>query len=759
MVDYGVINIVLLSKNTIMLRLFHIIIFTAITTAGFSQTLNGTVYELDAQGQKKPLPGVNVYIEDRSAGTVTDLNGTFSLDMSGKTQQGVVFSFVGFHPDTIADPAFGEPIEVYLSTGSVLSGVIITDRQSGTYMMRMEPIVVQVIGEGELKRAACCSMAESFETNASVDVQYTDAVSGARQIQLLGLSGIYSQILFENMPYLRGLGIPYGLEYLPGPWLESIYVSKGTSSVINGYESVTGQINAELKKPEAKERTYLNLYADQDGRHEVNINQRLVLNSELQTMLFGHYSSNPLSIDENGDGFLDSPLKQQIHIANHWNFHTEDGGFESRFGIRGLMEERKGGQTAFFTSESGSGFYGTEISTKRIDAFAKTGYMFGNKNNTNIGFINSLSFHDMESFFGLKTYDASQLGYYSNLIFTTELNSPLHVFQAGLSLMYDEYDEVLNDSAFTTIERVPGVFAQYTFSIPEQITLIAGLRADQHNLFGTKITPRFHVRYPLNEHFILRASAGKGYRSPRIIVENIQLLASSRDFVFEEERKMEEAWNYGANLAFHYKLFKRDITVTAEYYRTSFINQIIVDYEKNPLLISVYNLDGRSWASHAQLEMSYALLKNMDVRAAVRFNDVKTTYNGILRDKYLMSRWKTLLTVSYLTKNRKWQFDATALLNGKSSLPDLSFHPIECRPPEESPQFLVIHSHITYNVKRWSFYLGAENLTNFMMHDPILGYEDPFGPYFDSSIIWGPVMGRKIYVGFRYVIDKPIKSH
>ncbi len=742
-----------------MLRLFHIIILSTMATAVFSQTLTGIVYELDDQGQKNPLPGVNVYIEDRSAGTVTDLNGAFSLDMSDKTQAGVVFSFVGFQPDTLTNLAFGKPIEVYLSTGRDLSGVVITDRQGGTYLMRMEPIVVQVIGEGELKRAACCSMAESFETNASVDVQFTDAVSGARQIQLLGLSGIYSQILFENMPYLRGLGIPYGLKYLPGPWLESIYVSKGTSSVINGYESVTGQINAELKKPEAAERTYLNLYADQDRRHEVNVNQRIVVNHELQTMVFGHYSNNPLAADENGDGFLDSPLKQQIHLANHWNFFTDDGGFESRFGIRGLMEERKGGQISYFNNEPGSGFYGTEIRTQRADAFAKTGYMFGNKNNTNIGFINSISFHDMESFFGLKTYDATQLGYYSNLIFTTELNSPFHIFQAGLSLMYDEYDEMLNDSAFSTIERVPGVFSQYTFSIPDQITLITGFRADHHNLFGLQLTPRFHLRYPLNEHFILRASLGKGYRSPRIIVENIQLLASSRDFIFEDDRTMEEAWNFGTNLAFHYKLFSRDITLTAEYYRTSFINQYIVDYEKNPLLISVYNLDGRSWASHAQLELSYAVLKNLDFRAAVRYNDVKTTYDGVLRDKYLINKWKTLLTASYLTKNRKWQFDATALLNGKSQLPDLSFHPAECRPPEVSPQYLIIHSHITFNVKRWSFYVGAENLTNYMMHNPILGYEDPFGPYFDSSIIWGPVMGRKIYLGFRYVIDKPIKNN
>jgi outer membrane receptor for ferrienterochelin and colicins len=739
-----------------MLKIILTIYILILTFSGYAQQLRGIVYELDEQGNKKTLPGVNIYLSDKTNGTVSDTKGNFSINMDGKTHLSVVFSFVGFKPDTLKPENFSESIEVILNLGKNLSEVIVWEKSPGTHMMRMEPIVVQVIGQGELKRAACCSMAESFETNASVDVQYSDAVSGARQIQLLGLSGIYSQILFENMPYLRGLGIPYGLEYLPGPWLESIYVSKGTSSVINGYESITGQINAELKKPEDDERTYLNIYGDQDGRHEINVNQRFVLNHEVQSMLFGHYSNTPFQIDDNGDGFLDVPLKQQIHLANHWNYHSDDGGFEARWGIRGLKEDRRGGQTAYFQNEENSGYYGTSINTKRMDVFAKTGYMFGNKNNTNIGFINSLSFHDMNSSFGLKSYDATQLGYYSNLILSTELGDPRHIFQAGVSLMYDEYDEVLNDSSYSTIERVPGVFSQYTFSIPDQITFIAGLRADHHSLFGTIITPRAHIRYPLNEFFIFRASAGKGYRSPRIIVENIQLLASSRNFVFEDERKMEEALNFGANLAFHHKLFKRDITITAEYYRTNFINQTIVDYEKHPLLISVYNLDGKSWASHAQLEVSYAPLRNLDLRAAVRYNDVKTTYDGILRDKYLVNRWKYLLTASYLTKNRKWQFDATALLNGKSSLPDLSFHPIECRPPEEAPVYLIVHTHVTYNVKRWSFYVGAENLTNYMMHLPILGFEDPFGPYFDSSIVWGPVMGRKIYAGLRYTIDKPI---
>lgn len=739
-----------------MLKIFQTLIILLISLSGFSQIFSGTVYEVNERGEKKALPGVNIYLADKSVGTISDLNGKFNINLDGKLETGVVFSYVGFKPDTILPEDFSEPAEILLYFGNTLSEFVVWEKTAGTTMLRMSPVTVQVIGQGELKRAACCSLAESFETNASVDVQYNDAVSGAKQIQLLGLSGIYSQILFENMPYLRGLGITYGLEYLPGPWLESIYVSKGTSSVINGYESITGQINAELKKPEGKEQTFVNLYTDQDARHEVNMNRRFVLNKEIQTMLFGHYSSNPLKSDMNDDGFVDSPLRKQVHIANHWNYHDEDGGFEARWGARILSDERNGGQTAYFNNPENTGFYGSSVKTKRMDVFAKTGYLFDNENNTSIGFINSFGFHDMKSFFGMKTYDATQKAFYSNLIFSTELGDPKHVFQAGMSLMYDEYNEILNDTSEKTIETVPGIFTQYTFSIPEHITIIAGIRADHHSLFGTVLTPRFHLRYPLTEKLILRASAGKGFRSPRIIAENIQLLATSRTMVIEDERIMEEAVNFGANLAYHNKLFKRDITITAEFYRTNFMNQLIVDYEKNPLLVSIYNLDGKSWASHAQLELSYNPMKNLDFRTAFRFNDVKTTYNGILKDKILVYRWKYLFTASYLTDNKRWQIDATVLVNGKSRLPDLSFHPEICRPPAESPVFPVIHSQVTYVVKRWSFYLGVENLTNYMMHHPILGFEDPFGPYFDSSMIWGPIMGRKIYAGLRYVIDKPL---
>ncbi len=558
-----------------MLKISQLLILIFLAFGSFAQNFHGTVFEIDEKGNKSPLPGVNIYLSDKSHGTVTELNGQFSIDCNGKANLGIVFSFVGFNPDTVYPTSFSEPAEIVLNLGKTLSEVVVWDKSSSTMILRMDPILVQVIGQGELKRAACCSLAESFETNASVDVQYNDAVSGARQIQLLGLSGIYSQILFENMPYLRGLGITYGLEYLPGPWLESIYISKGTSSVLNGYESITGQINAELKKPEGKEKTYINLYTDQDARHEVNFNHRIILNHDVQTILFGHYSDNPLKSDMNGDGFIDSPLKKQLHFANHWNYHSDDGGFESRFGFRILSEDRKGGQTSFFDDESNSTFYGSSISTKRFDAFAKTGYMFRNKNNSNIGFINSVGLHDMHSFFGHNNYDATQKGYYSNLIFSTELGNPEHVIQAGLSFMYDDYNEIHNDSLVKTIEYVPGIFTQYTYSVPGNITLIAGIRADKHSLFGTVITPRIHLRYPLNEHFVLRASAGKGYRSPRIIAENIQLLATSRSIVFEDERRMEEAVNFGANIAFYHKLLKRDITVTAEFYRTNFISQLI----------------------------------------------------------------------------------------------------------------------------------------------------------------------------------------
>jgi outer membrane receptor for ferrienterochelin and colicins len=752
-------NFYSLLKQKIMFKKIQIIlIFILLPVTIFSQQIQGVVYELNENGSKSPLPGVNVYLSDKSSGTSTDKKGMFTLDIGKKTDMPLVFSFVGYKPDTVLVSNINEILEIVLNLGRTLQEITISERGSGAHILRMEPILVQRITTGELQRAACCNLAESFETNASVDVQYNDAVSGAKQIQLLGLSGIYSQILFENMPYLRGLGIPYGLEYLPGSWLESIYISKGTSSVLNGYESITGQINAELKKPESDESTFINLYSDHQPRFEANINQRIVLDHDFQTMIFGHYQNSTAIIDHNKDGFLDVPLIHQLHLANHWNYHNDEKGFEARWGIRGLTEERKGGQVGYFkNNDSQQAYYGSEINTKRIDAFTKTGFLFKNARNMNIGFINSFSIHDMESFFGQKTYSGKQYGYYSNLIFNTELHTPEHTLHAGASLMYDEYNELLNDSIYNTIESVPGFFTQYTYLIPERLTLIAGVRIDRHSLHGLLLTPRVHLRYAFNEYIILRASAGKGYRSPRIIAENIQILASARQILFEETKLMEEAYNMGTNLTFNYKLFGKDISLTTEYYYTHFTNQAIIDYEKDMNAIRIYNLDGTSFASHAQIELSYVPFKNTEIRTAVRYNDVKTTYNGKLQDKYLVNNWKYLLTSSYVTPNSKWQFDATWLLNGKSRLPELTFNPKEYRLPKYSPAFSIVNLQITRSHKRWDFYTGVENLLNFTQKNPIIAADNPFGPYFDSSMIWGPIMGRKIYVGLRFKIDKPIQ--
>jgi len=737
--------------------IFTLLLFGQIFTV-IAQQISGVVYELTERGETEPLPGVNVYWADRSEGTITSKEGYFEIKIHTDKNISLVVSYVGYKPDTIIITDIETPIEIIMSLRSTLDEVVVSGRGAGAHVMRMEPILTQKITTGELQRAACCNLAESFETNASVDVQYNDAVSGAKQVQLLGLSGVYSQILFENMPYLRGLGIPYGLEYLPGPWLESIHISKGTSSVLNGYESITGQINAELKKPESEENFFLNAYIYHLQRYEVNMNKRFVLNDDLQTMIFAHYQKNAGMTDNNKDGFLDVPLIDKFYIANHWNFHNNKN-FESRFGIRALAEERKGGQTEFFkNAQNTAKFYGTEISTKRIDAFAKTGYVFKNSKNSSMGLINSISYHDMSSFFGFKTYTGEQLGYYGNFIFTTELWKPEHTLDAGFSFMFDEYSEYLNNGSISTVERVPGIFLQYTYNIPRTITLLGGLRVDNHSYFGNLVTPRFHARYMLNEFITLRASAGKGYRSPRMLSENIQILASSRNIVFEKDRFLEEAINFGGSISWDAIVFGKNLVTTLEYYHTTFQNQAIIDYERNQSEIHIYSLTGNSYASHFQIELNYYPSSQINVRAAARYNDVKITYDDVLRYKHLVDKFKFLTTAGYTSKNKNWQFDATLLVRGKSSLPDLSSYPPEYQLPEYSPVHTIVHAQITRNIKKWSFYIGAENILNYTQKNPILAYDDPFGQYFDSSIVWGPILGRKVYFGLRYKIDKAIKQ-
>ncbi len=723
--------------------------------AQVSDELTGTVSAKDKRATVE-LVGANVYWANTSHGTITDENGKFSIPFVDDLNL-LVVSYIGYVSDTI-EIQKKKNIDVTLLPDQQLDEVKVAGKKPGAHLSRLDPIAtINVTGE-ELCKAACCNLSESFETNASVDVAYSDAATGAKQIQLLGLSGNYVQMMTENIPNFRGLATPYGLTYIPGTWMESIQISKGTSTVVNGFEALTGQINVEYKKPLDSELFYINLFGSDMGRAEANVNGSIHINEKLKTAVFAHYSKDMVSNDLNDDGFRDEPLLSQVNVMNRWDYNNLKG-FTSQLGVKLIDEERLGGEMEFDSNKPSDEYYGINIKTKRFEAFGKAGFIFNDKVSS-IGLVANWSHHKQNSFYGLRTYDASQNSIYANLIFQSIIVNPNNKFTTGLSLQADNYDEIIamdyrqqNNMNFLRDEFVPGLFFQYTYSLPERLTLIAGLRVDNHNQYGSFITPRLHVKYNVLPNTIIRASLGKGYRSPNVLAENSYLLASSRELNVSDDIEMEEAWNYGANITQYININDKELTVNAEFYRTSFVNQLVVDAE-DVRSIYFYNSKGNAYANNFQIEAKYELFRGMDVVGAYRINDVKVAYADGIKIRPLMSKYKGLLTLSYATPLKKWQFDYTLQMNGGGRVQSTAANTAPNQRANYFDPYEIMNLQVTKYFRKWNMYLGAENIANFRQDNPIIAGDDPFGPEFDSSLTWGPVLGRRIYIGLRYFIDR-----
>lgn len=721
------------------------------SNALFSQEIKGVVYEMQ-NNQKQALPGVNIYWLGMQKGTTTNKDGEFSINRTTQNLK-LVVSFVGYKNDTIEISPEQNEINIILSNSKVLNEVVISDKQKGNYYSFAKTIQTAVVSSEGLKKAACCNLSESFESNASVDVSYSDAVTGAKQIQLLGLAGTYSQILTENIPNLRGLATPYGLGFVPGPWMEAIQISKGTSSVVNGYESISGQINVEFLKPEESPKFYFNGYLNNELKTEINTFASTKINNKWSTMVLAHGEYFDQKFDHNHDSFIDVPLNKQYHIMNRWNYNSRK--LESKYTFSVLQEKRTGGQLAFNENNDlgKNSNYGINIETNRYQISAKNGFLFPDYEDMSIGTIVSGTMHEQKSYFGLNSYDGTQKSGYANVLYQNKFITKENKITTGLSYSYDEYNESLNDSSFKRIESVPGAFAEFTFNFYEKFTVLAGFRADLYDKNNTFYTPRLHLKYAINGFTTIRASVGKGYKTPQIFAENTNLLATSRKWIFHEQIKPEEAINFGLNISriiefSHHKT----MTISADYYRTEFLNQMIVDIDKSPQEVHFYNLQGLSYSNSAQLEVSIDVVKGLELITAFRVNDVKMTTDNKLQDKPLIHKYKGIFTFTYTTNNDKWKFDGTVQYNGGGRFPNTSLNNEMHRLPENFGEYYNILAQITRNFKHFEVYLGGENLTDFKISHPIVASHAPFGKYFDSSMIWGPINGRMFYVGFRYTL-------
>ncbi len=713
----------------------------------FAQKVDGHISEKDENGNISRLIGANVFWLGTTVGVTTDDEGYFNISRPANADK-LVISFVGFESDTLSVASNQTNVTHTMNRTVELDGVVFTGSAPGAHFDRINPVQTQIITRNELERAACCNLSESFETNASVDVSYTDAVTGAKQIQLLGLAGIYSQIQIENIPALRGLASTFGLGYVPGSWMESIQVSKGTASVANGYESIAGQINVEYKKPWEDEVFFVNGYANSLGMAEFNTNFSFNVSPKVSTMVLAHVENMSFEDDHNHDTFLNHPLVKQYHVLNRWKYDADN--FESQVGIRLLDEERTAGQVMHSDITNP---FGIEINTRQYEGFAKAGYIF-NRPATSLGLISSASQHDQYSMFGQTMYSGLQQSFYSNLVFITYIGRTNHSIKTGLSFTYDKYEESLNSTDINRKEIVPGAYMEYSYKWLEKLTLMAGARVDNHNLHGNLFTPRLHVRYQPFEQLNIRASVGKGYRTSNIIAENMYLLASSRNMVFVEDIGIEEAWNFGINITQRYKVWDRELTINTDFYRTNFINQLVVDMDQDPSNVYFYNLSGTSYSNSFQAEASYKPIDRLGFTVAYRLNDVRSTINNELVEKPLVSRYKGFVSTSYETPKRNWQFDYTIHLNGGGRLPETNLLPEEFQRGENFPSFVTMNAQVSKKFRSIDAYIGVENLTGFTQENPIISPENPYGPFFDASMVWGPLTGRKFYLGFRYSLSR-----
>jgi outer membrane receptor for ferrienterochelin and colicins len=727
-----------------------------------AQKLMGIVVGKDLTGADQPLPGANVYWLGTTDGTTTRDNGIFLIDRIPDNNK-LIISFVGYKPDTLTITNETN-VKVELHSEQVLGEVTVQGWKSSTSRDNASSLNIQVMDEKELFKAACCNLSESFETNPSVDVAFTDAVTGTKQIQMLGLAGPNTMISIENMPGVRGLASSQGIQLIPGTWINSIQVTKGIGSVINGYESIAGQINVELKKPQESDKVYLNGYVNSSARSELNFIWTGQTSKKWATTVLMHGSIRPTEMDQNNDGFLDFPTGTQVNLINRWVYNSGNG-WLGQMSFKVLKDDKQGGQLGYnsevdkFTNNR----YGFELNTDRYEFTGKLAYSFPLQPYKSIAIQVNALVHNQDSYFGYNVYDAREKSFYSNLIYQSSIGSTIHKFKTGLSFLYDQQGENLlvqsSPFNFKRTEIVPGAFVEYNYNDLKKFSMIAGARVDYHNLFGVLFVPRLHLKYDVTPTTSLRASAGKGIRVANVISENSNFLVSSRQLMmsgFTSSKgygfKPDNAWNFGLNLAQDFELDYRPGTISVDYFYTAFKNQVVVDYDNDTHAMNFYGLTGKSFSHSFQAQIDYQLVRRFDVRLAYRRVNVETDYREGRLQRPLIPRDRSFLNLSYKTKNA-WGFDYTIQRIGSQRIPGTEQNPSEYQLAAFSDPYWMMNAQVTKDFGGfWSVYLGVENLTNFKLKNPIVGANDPFGPYFDSSMVWGPVFGRMMYGGFRYRI-------
>ncbi|AUC22050.1 TonB-dependent receptor [Polaribacter sejongensis] len=723
----------------------------------FSQTtFKGMIMDKNNPKDNLGVADVTVHWLNTNVSAITNNKGWFTIDYKLEYKK-LVVNYLGYKTDTLTIKNL-DPIHHYITPEGNLDEVVIKSKRNAVQKSFLSTANMFTVNAEELLKAACCNLAESFETNPSIDVSFSDALTGTKQIQMLGLTSPYLSITQENIPSVRGAAQVFGLTFTPGTWVESIQITKGAGSVVNGYESISGQINAELVKPFSDNKFFVNAYGSLDGRFELNTHFNQKVSDKWSTGVYIHGNYRGEKFDKNNDNFLDSPLSDQINVMNRWQYVDAEKGWVSFINVRFLNDEKQTGEIDFNPSldKGTTNAWGSEIDTKRFETSAKLGYVFPELPFQSVSLQFAYSNHQQDSYFGQKIYDIEHESIFSNIIFNSIIGDTRNKFKTGLSFTHDNYQELVNITDYDRKETSAGAFFEYAFDNLNDFSLTAGLRIDTHNLLGTFVTPRIHARYVPWENSVFRASAGRGKRSANIFAENQQLFASSRVINIDDVGgniyglNPEVAWNYGVSYMQRFNLFNKKGDVTFDFYQTDFSNQVVVDWE-NPQEISFYNLDGKSIANSFQVEVNYNIAPYFNFRTAYKYFDISTDYTSGNLQKPIQPKNRFFANLSYETpvkeNNAHWKFDVTFNNIGEQRLPS------NVNSLGYSDPYQLLNSQITKVFSdKFEVYVGAENLTNVQQKNPILGSDNPFGSNFDSTIVYSPIFGRALYTGLRFKI-------
>lgn len=726
------------------------IIWIAISSFAVNAQLNGIVLGSD-NNKQTPIYGAKIQFLQSDVKAITSEEGKFSIILPKILPDTMVVKAMGFYSDTVIcnknDRFRG--MEIILYSDQLLPEVVASAKKSSHSISRLNTLHVEYIGEGELRKAACCNLSESFETNASVDVNITDAVSGAKKIQMMGLDGVYTQIQLENIPFFRGLESAFGLNSMPGTWIESMQVTKGTGTVVNGYESMAGLINLEVKKPQSMEKLFVNGYVNGRGRSEINVHAGLKLNDKWSTGFFVHGAINPLEIDYNKDGFKDIPTGYNLALMNR--YHYQGKKMEAQIGVNAYVDSKEGGQLSD-RKDLNAQFYGVNIDSRHISLFAKTGF-FLKKPGHSIGVVYNAKYQTLSAQFGDRKFNGTETRGYINAIYDGIIGNTNHKYKLGVSGVVSNIEQELDSLDDNRLEIVPGVFGEYTYT-GLRISVVGGVRADYHNLFGFQFSPRLHTKFIITEYTDLRITGGKGWRVPNYMIDNVSLLANSKPWILNGEIKPEVSWNFGGSIVQRFKLGKRTASISVDYYHTLFENQMIVDRDAAQGAIEFGNLNGRSFSHALQTEVSLPISKTVELRLAYKYLEVKAEFGGELQQKVMVPNHRGFLNLGYKTRNKRWEFDLTASVFGEARLPVVMMPDGNLTTKNRSEVYPMLSAQVTHKYKNWDFYIGGENLTNYTQKNPIIDAENPFSNDFDATRIWAPVIGINVYAGFRYSLKK-----